>query len=452
VIGDGRSTLRELVAAKNVLRSQNPSVFKYPIILDDHRVERLRAVGFEVDDIVPDKVEVIIDLKAGISSGAESADITDEVHSTFKDIAVRAMTAIPGLDIAGIDIIASDLAQPARRQRYIICEVNTGPGIGSHHFPMAGHARDAAGAIADLHLQWPDGPSPLTVGRGRAKQLRNIRRGIPTQSPLALGEHTLYDPSAKLIADEWSARGTEVIWLTPEFFVAEFRGHLLGYLGTATHTTGRAAVRAATDKALSRLLLTGAQLPVATGRVFKAGAGKKAAAAFAHSLGTAVVKPVNGRFGTGVTVGITSREEFDDAWPRAASASRGRVLAEQHFSGCEAGFLVVNGSSVAANYGGTDLTDRVHGSYHRAAEQAADAFPGLDIARVDIIAKDLRKPAEPDNYIICELDARPNIVPFQIPDTGQPQNVAQAIVDMHSVDQDRLIGGRTIIRRLLAGR
>jgi D-alanine-D-alanine ligase-like ATP-grasp enzyme len=196
-------------------------------------------------------------------------------------------------------------------------------------------------------------------------------------------------------------------------------------------------VRAATDKALSRLLLTGAQLPVATGREFKAEAGKEAAAAFAHSLGTSVVKPVHGRLGTGVTVDITSREAFDDAWPRAAKASRGRVLVEEHFSGQEAGFLVVNGRSVAANHSGADLTDQVHGSYHRAAERAADAFPGLDVARVDIIAADLRKPAEPYNYIICEVDAGPDIVPFQAPHTGKPQNVAQAIVDMHSLNQDR---------------
>lgn len=152
VIGNGRDTVEELVAAKNELRRLNPSLFKCPIRIDSHRIDQVRRQGYEVTDVLPDGELIVLDHKAGISTGGENVDLTDEVHPSLKAAAVRAARAIPGLDVAGVDLITADPRRRAGRGNYIICEVNSDPGIDIHHFPMHGTPRDVAGAIVDFHL------------------------------------------------------------------------------------------------------------------------------------------------------------------------------------------------------------------------------------------------------------------------------------------------------------
>jgi len=95
---------------------------------------------------------VVLDHKGGISTGGESVDLTDDVHPSFKEVAVRATRAVPGLDVAGVDIITVDPRQPAAPGTYIVCEINHDPGIDIHHFPIHGSPRDVAGAMVDYHL------------------------------------------------------------------------------------------------------------------------------------------------------------------------------------------------------------------------------------------------------------------------------------------------------------
>lgn len=103
----------------------------------------------------------------GYSTGADSIDLTETVHPSYRQVAEQVYQAIPGLGLCGVDIIATDWSQPATADNHIVVEVNSRPAIGAHHFPWEGKPRDVAGAIVDACLNSIDEKAaPLATRAG----------------------------------------------------------------------------------------------------------------------------------------------------------------------------------------------------------------------------------------------------------------------------------------------
>ncbi|MFA5712365.1 hypothetical protein [Mycolicibacterium sp.] len=143
VIGDGTSTVSELIDAKNTARGENPHLASRPIPRVGD-LDRVPGTG--------EHVAVNPGGPANFAAGGDSVDMTGHVHPTYLDVAAAAQQAIPGLGVAGVDIIAADWSRPAAPDNHIVVEVNSRPAIGGHHFPWEGKPRDAAGAIVDALL------------------------------------------------------------------------------------------------------------------------------------------------------------------------------------------------------------------------------------------------------------------------------------------------------------
>lgn len=146
--GDGRSTIEALIAERNAVRLRNPNLTRLPIKLNDHRLRIIAEQGFGVGSVPPDGALVLIDTKAGLSTGGEAMDITDEVHPGMREIAERASRIVPGLDVVGFDILARDHQQEPSADSYIVVEGNTRPGLGGHMYPSYGQPRNVCRMIA----------------------------------------------------------------------------------------------------------------------------------------------------------------------------------------------------------------------------------------------------------------------------------------------------------------
>ncbi len=111
VIGDGKSTVRELVAEvnKDPRRSDGHSTVMSFITLDPVAEAVLAQQGFHADSVPPVGHIVLIRRNANLSTGGTACDVTDLVHP---EVAARAVEAarIVGLDIAGVDVIAKDIS------------------------------------------------------------------------------------------------------------------------------------------------------------------------------------------------------------------------------------------------------------------------------------------------------------------------------------------------------
>ncbi|MDR7855943.1 CapA family protein [Tissierella sp.] len=106
--------------------------------------------------------------------------------------------------------------------------------------------------------------------------------------------------------------------------------------------------RIAKDKTLAREFLKKADLSIAKGESFSIQQ-KEKALAYALSLTACVIKPSDGHKGIGITVGVKTREEFENAWNKAISFTNKKIIVEEQFiGGTEARCLVVGGCCLAA--------------------------------------------------------------------------------------------------------
>ncbi len=168
VVGNGKSTVRELVAEvnKDPRRSDGHSTVMSFITLDSVAEAVLAQQGFTADSVPKEGHIVLIRRNANLSTGGTACDVTDLVHP---EVAARAVEAarIVGLDIAGVDVIAKDISVSLEAQNGGIVEVNAGPGLRMHLQPSEGLSRPVGEAIIDmLFPQGENGRIPVVSVTG----------------------------------------------------------------------------------------------------------------------------------------------------------------------------------------------------------------------------------------------------------------------------------------------
>ena len=148
VVGDGISTIAELVDSQINSDPRRGSTEDHPlnlIRLDSAAQMEIAHQGYHRDSVVPAGIKVLIQ-----RSGNHAFDVTDQVHPSTASIASLAARVI-GLDIAGIDLVTSDISRPLNEQGGAIVEVNAGPSLLMHIKPAVGKPRPVGKAIVD-HL------------------------------------------------------------------------------------------------------------------------------------------------------------------------------------------------------------------------------------------------------------------------------------------------------------
>jgi cyanophycin synthetase len=112
-----------------------------------------------------------------------------------------------------------------------------------------------------------------------------------------------------------------------------------------TNQTSAVGVDLAADKQLAKQLLADAGVPVAPGLV--AWSGSEAQEALARIGGPVVIKPLGGRQGASLTIGVRTAAEAEAAYRKAASISDA-VLVEALVPGADYRVLIIDGKVAAA--------------------------------------------------------------------------------------------------------
>jgi len=150
VVGDGQATIAALVAKENEnpLRGDDHATSLSKLRLDAIGVEHLAEHGLKPDSVPAKGQRVLLRRNANLSTGGSATDVTDSVHP---EVAARAIEAarMVGLDVAGIDVVATRIDQPLELTRGAIVEVNAAPGLRMHLEPSAGQGRAVGEAIVD---------------------------------------------------------------------------------------------------------------------------------------------------------------------------------------------------------------------------------------------------------------------------------------------------------------
>jgi cyanophycin synthetase len=168
VVGDGCSTIAQLVAEVNrdPRRSDGHATVLSFIKLDAVSLAVLAEQGYTPDSIPAAGLRVLIRRNGNLSTGGTAIDVTDQVHPEVAARAVEAARAV-GLDIAGVDVVATDIGRPLDVQRGAVVEVNAGPGLRMHLEPSSGEPRPVGEAIvASLFPAGQTGRIPIVAVTG----------------------------------------------------------------------------------------------------------------------------------------------------------------------------------------------------------------------------------------------------------------------------------------------
>ncbi len=158
VVGDGKSTIQELVDKVNEdpRRGYGHEKVLTQIKIDAVTNKILADLQYTLATVIEKGQTLYLKPTANLSTGGTSTDVTDIVHPNNIFLAER-ISRIIGLDICGIDIMASDLSTPLEENGGAVLEVNAAPGFRMHIDPAEGLARNVAEPVIDM--LYPPGSS-----------------------------------------------------------------------------------------------------------------------------------------------------------------------------------------------------------------------------------------------------------------------------------------------------
>lgn len=127
VIGDGTRTIRELVDVANRKEMQRPPWRRLkPCETDAEAVVSLKKAGFDLDSVPADGQIAPLRPINSHEFGGIVQDISQKIHPDNITLAAD-VARLLGLQIAGIDLMSTDVAIPWHENGGVVLEVNSGP-------------------------------------------------------------------------------------------------------------------------------------------------------------------------------------------------------------------------------------------------------------------------------------------------------------------------------------
>lgn len=162
VVGNGESTISDLIAEKN----------KDPLRGEEHRTPltnikkgaleklMLREQGYDFDSVPAVDEVVYLRENSNISTGGDSIDYTDKMHETYNEIAVGIAQALE-VKVTGIDLIIPDYETPSTPDApgYSCIEANFNPAMHMHAYVTEGKGRRLTKGV--LKLLFPEVTSAM---------------------------------------------------------------------------------------------------------------------------------------------------------------------------------------------------------------------------------------------------------------------------------------------------
>ena len=141
VVGDGKHIIRELIDIKNAnpLRGRNHRSPLEIIDLGDIELLMLEQQGYQPDDILPDGIKVDLRRNSNISTGGDSIDVTNNMDTSYKQLAANMAKAM-GAWACGVDLIIPDAKQVSNKENpnATCIELNFNPSMYMHTYCESG--------------------------------------------------------------------------------------------------------------------------------------------------------------------------------------------------------------------------------------------------------------------------------------------------------------------------
>lgn len=134
VVGDGFSTVYDLIKKKNKGRKKSGNPIHKKIPLNDE-TKRVLARSGKNFDFVPGADEIVfLRLNSNVSTGGDAVDVTDDIEPYVKEYVANGIRNFDGLIGCGVDVLIEG-------SQVTILEINASPMFSMHEFPWVGKRR-----------------------------------------------------------------------------------------------------------------------------------------------------------------------------------------------------------------------------------------------------------------------------------------------------------------------
>jgi len=128
--GDGQKVVSQLIEEANKVVLDNPPWLREKVFPDDSEaITAMKKSGFSMSSIPKDGELVPLRMIESTASGGTSKDLTNYIHQDNIDISIR-VAKLFNLNIAGVDIITTNIKKPWHETGAIINEINLAPLLG----------------------------------------------------------------------------------------------------------------------------------------------------------------------------------------------------------------------------------------------------------------------------------------------------------------------------------
>jgi len=133
VIGDGHSTIRKLIKKENKQRIKRSGFSSLKVLVIDFDCKStLRNAGLSLSDVPKDGQIINVKSTTNDSGANECESITNIVNDEIVTVCIKAVNIL-GSNLAGVDIITTDIESPLQQTGGKIIEINVSPGLHYHY-------------------------------------------------------------------------------------------------------------------------------------------------------------------------------------------------------------------------------------------------------------------------------------------------------------------------------
>ena len=129
VVGDGKSSIEQLIAKENAsIHRSGPTANLKPIPVNESVIQHLHKQDLSLKSRLPKNKEIAVQSISNFNVGGRVIEVTDNVHPDNAALAVEAARVLQ-LDVAGVDLLISDISTSWRDVKAAVCEVNAHPNL-----------------------------------------------------------------------------------------------------------------------------------------------------------------------------------------------------------------------------------------------------------------------------------------------------------------------------------
>jgi cyanophycin synthetase len=149
VTGDGRATIRELIAAENASRLDPEHPVSMPILrVDLDCLFTLEAAGLTLESVLPEGKTIAVKTVTSQNRIEDNETVREPIDAGLVAEAREAAAQV-GVRLAGVDLITPDLGRSLKETGGVIIEVNGTPGL-HYHYQVADEANSTPVAVPIL--------------------------------------------------------------------------------------------------------------------------------------------------------------------------------------------------------------------------------------------------------------------------------------------------------------